>query len=102
MKWEQFTLKMEVDTGETDELGNPIMDYPDGPTITGRATSWTAEEIQVEDREITTGTRKIVTTALLSTIKNAAKVSRNGEDYDVIQVRTNGRFRQLIVKGYRV
>lgn len=102
MRWEQFTLQMKTQTGEVDELGNPIYTYSDGPEIIGRATSWTAEEIQVEDRELTTGTRKIVTTAALSIIKNAAKVTRAGEEYDIVQVRTNGRFRQIIVKGYRV
>lgn len=65
----------------------------------GRFTSWSREDIDIEGREITKTTRKVITTADLDECEAADKILFNGHLYSIKEVRGDEytRWRLLIV-----
>ena len=100
MRWETLDLIKLEDTGDVDELENPIKDPTVFKTIKARVTPWTAEELKLEDRTITQNSRKLITPEKMEAIKDVEKVEIDGNQYNVIGKRRYGRMRALIVEGY--
>lgn len=88
-------------TGE-DPLGNPITALSFIAEVDGRFSSWTSEEIALDNRDVTANNRKIITTAKASVLKTAEKVRFQGSFYDVTDIKGDDlqRWRILIVKRY--
>lgn len=85
-----------------DEYYNPIkrlVKIGDPVGAEGRFTSWTKEDIQVEGRDVTKHTRKVITTADLDECEAADKILFEGQLYSIKEVRGDDytRWRLLIV-----
>lgn len=85
-----------------DALYNPIkrlIKIGDVDGLQGRFTSWSKEDIEIEGREVTKSTRKLITTADLEDCEAADKVLHNGLLYTIKEVRGDEytRWRLLIV-----
>lgn len=100
MRWQTFSVYHNEATG-TDELGNIITEPKEYAEITGRFTPWTAEEIQLEERELTKNARKIITPAQRSFFNGATLIVQEAQAYEITQVKDLGKFRVLYVKEYR-
>lgn len=102
MRFQDFELIGKADVGTTDDLGN--VDYPDVVlgAFTGRFTQWTADDVNVHGRDLTSSNRKLVTKAPRILCKQATAVRIDGKDYTVTNVIDYGRWRCLYVKGYRI
>ena len=102
MRFQGFDLIGKADTGVTDDLGN--VEYPDEllGTFAGRFTQWTADDVSVLGRELTTSNRKLLTKAPRILCTQATGVRIDGKDYDITNVADFGRWRCLYVKGYRI
>ena len=108
MRWQDLKVVAKEISG-TDYLNNPEYIYSEFSTIPGRFSPWTAEDIEIEGRELTENARKIVTPTERSFFRNAAEIwhtEGEGDDaqthaLEITDVKDLGRFRILIVKEYR-
>ncbi len=101
MRWENFEL-WGVNEGEADELGNPTLTGYEICETTGRLTEWSAEEKAVEDRDFTDSHRKVITPATKANCVLAKSIKVDGEEYEITSVKDLGRWRLLIVRGWRI
>ena len=87
---------------ETDVLGNPINTLEKFWQSEGRFSSWTAQEIALDNRNVTVNNRKILTRASKSYLEQADKVKFEGRYYSVKEVKGSDydRWRILIVDRY--
>ena len=87
---------------ETDVLGNPINTLEKFWQSEGRFSSWTAQEIALDARNVTINNRKILTRASKSYLEQADKVKFEGRYYSVKEVKGSDydRWRILIVDRY--
>ena len=87
---------------ETDALGNPINNLEKFWQSDGRFSNWTAQEIALDNRNVTVNNRKIVTRASKSYLEQADKVKFEGRYYSVKEVKGSDydRWRVLIVDRY--
>lgn len=104
MRFIPFELAIKKDTFQYDSLGNPILNKEYLSTLFyGRLTEWTAEDVAVNGRDLTVGTRKLLCNAITKEqSKNAVSVKINGTEYTVKSVKDLGRWQMLIVQGFRV
>ena len=88
-------------TGE-DALGNPIYDSKLIEDADGRFSSWTDEEIALDNRGVTVNNRKILTSTKASVLKTAEQVKFQGSFYEITDIKGDDlkRWRILIVKRY--
>ena len=87
---------------ETDALGNPINTLEKFWQSDGRFSNWTAQEIALDNRNVTVNNRKIVTRASKSYLEQADKVKFEGRYYSVKEVNGSDydRWRILVVDRY--
>ena len=87
---------------ETDVLGNPINTLEKFWQSEGRFSSWTAQEIALDARNVTINNRKILTRTSKSYLEQADKVKFEGCYYSVKEVQGSDydRWRILIVDRY--
>ena len=102
MKYQSFDLLYDEELDQ-DILGNPITDGKVLDTILGRFTPWTANEIKLLGREMTTANRKVLTRATRNLLEKADRIQDDGSCYTIEQILDLGiRWRLLYVKGYRL
>lgn len=94
-----FYAKKEVGK---DPLGNPVTELVMIGQSEGRFSSWTAEEIALDVREVTLYNRKILTPAPKGLIEQADKVKFEDKFHDIIEMKGDDttRWRILIVNRY--
>ncbi|QBX17860.1 hypothetical protein [Streptococcus parauberis] len=104
MRYELFYLETEVPTGQKDQLGNDIMQKVLSATAyAGRFTEWTADDVNIYGRDLTSGTRKMLCNRITpKQAKNAVRVQIDGKYYQIKSVKDLGRWRLLILNGYRL
>lgn len=87
---------------ETDALGNPINTLEKFWQSDGRFSNWTAQEVALDNRNVTVNNRKIVTRASKSYLEQADKVKFEGRYYSVKEVKGSDydRWRILVVDRY--
>ena len=90
------------ETLETDALGNPINTLEKFWQSDGRFSNWTAQEVALDNRNVTVNNRKIVTRASKSYLEQADKLKFEGRYYSVKEVKGSDydRWRILIVDRY--
>lgn len=77
-----------VQTGE-DVLGNPIFEKePIGEYLTA-ITQWKSEEIALLDREVTQNSRKMLSKAPISVLKQSSTVSIDSYEYADIKLKSD-------------
>ncbi|HJA89199.1 MAG TPA: hypothetical protein H9948_00215 [Candidatus Jeotgalibaca merdavium] len=86
----------------SDPLGNPINELVVIGEFEGRFSSWTSEEIALDNRQITMNNRKIVTTALKSDLQLANKIKFDGFYHSITEIRGDDydRWRLVVVNRY--
>lgn len=99
-----FKLVTKVDTGEKDKLGNIIYKKEYSKPYVGRTTEWTADDVELYGREVTSGSRKVLT---YDVDREAAKMAdsimlEGGKEYSIESVKDMRRWILFIVKGMRV
>ena len=87
---------------ETDALGNPINTLEKFWQSDGRFSNWTAQEVALDNRNVTVNNRKIVTRASKSYLEQADKLKFEGRFYSIKEVKGSDydRWRILIVDRY--
>lgn len=87
---------------DTDALGNPINTLEKIWQSDGRFSNWTAQEVALDNRNVTINNRKILTRASKSYLEQADKVKFEGRYYSVKEVKGSDydRWRILIVDRY--
>lgn len=91
-------------TGE-DPLGNPInelVQIGEDEDYEGRFSSWTAEEIALDDRNVTVNNRKIITKTSKERLSQANKLKFDGMYHDIKDIKGDdyGRWRIVVVNRY--
>ncbi len=100
MKHEKVILIRNLESGESDRLGNIIYDQIEIP-IFARLTEWTAKDIEVYGRAITSSSRKMLIKPFYGVITMQDKIRMRDTDYSIEEATDLGRWIMLIVKGYR-
>jgi hypothetical protein len=85
-----------------DPLNNPINELVQVGDSEGRFTSWTSEEIALDNRDVTRNNRKIITKAKAADLKNVDKVKFEGKYHDLTDIRGDDymRWRIILVNRY--
>ena len=99
-----FKLVTKVDTGERDKLGNIIYKKEYSKPYVGRTNKKTADDVELYGREVTSGSRKVLTYGV---DREAAKMAdsimlEGGKEYSIKSVKDMRRWILFIVKGMRV
>jgi len=102
MRYFNATLIKKVSTGELDELNNEIFEEQEILIRGCRATEWTAADVDVYGRDITSGSRKILVKPLNGPFKDVVKISIDNNEYEIISKKDLGRWVLFIVKGFRL
>ncbi|MCO7125113.1 phage head closure protein [Sporolactobacillus shoreicorticis] len=86
----------------TDPLGNPINELVQTGESVGRFSSWTAEEIALDVRQITQNNRKIVTRAMKEALTAADKIKFEDLYYSITEIQGDDttRWRIVVVNRY--
>ena len=86
----------------SDPLGNPINELVVIGEYEGRFSSWSSEEIALDNRNITMNNRKIITTALKSDLTRANKIQFDGLYHTITEIRGEDydRWRLVVVNRY--
>ena len=102
----KITLKLvtKVDTGERDRLGNIIYKKEYSAPLTGRITEWTADDVDLYGREVTSGSRKVLVYGFNREIAKRADsvMLGGGKEYSIESIKDLRRWILLVVKGMRV
>lgn len=96
MKWKDATLLSFV-SDSIDELNNPIRKEINVGNVKCRFTPWSKEELALEDRNITSTTRKLLLRVSVSKFPKCERI-RMLETYDIKKVIDLDRFILLHVK----
>jgi len=86
----------------SDQLNNAVYELVQTGKSEGRFSSWTAEEIALDKREVTLNNKKIITRASKATLQQVEKVKIDGMYYSIQEIKGDGfsRWRILIVNRY--
>lgn len=89
----------------SDSLGNPInelVELVEFGESEGRFSAWTAEEIALDNRDITVNNRKIITRASAAVLKTVDKVKFEGKYHSITEIKGDDytRWRILVVNRY--
>lgn len=86
----------------SDPLGNPINELVPIGEAEGRFSTWTAEEIALDNREITVNNRKIITRASAAVLETVDKIKFEGKYHSITQIKGDDyvRWRILVVNRY--
>lgn len=103
MRYRPFYLIFDNDSGEIDVLGNPIRKQVKSGEYLGRFTEWSADDVAVYGREMTSATRKLISNGVTAeTAKNASEVELDGQSYEIENVKDLGRWTLMFVKRWRL
>ncbi|HHS2684193.1 TPA: hypothetical protein ACTEIZ_001951 [Streptococcus agalactiae] len=103
MRYTTFNLVTDIKTGKKDALGNDIITKTESISHKGRFTEWHADDEIVYGRDLTSSTRKMISnTITLGQAKKASQVKLDGKYYDIKSVKDLGRWRLLLINGYRL
>ena len=101
MIWQKVSLYGEENAAK-DKLDNVIAGDILLSSTTGRITEWTADDIQLIGREITGSTRKLLTGANITSVKQAKSVVIGDERYSVERIiDASPRWRVLAIRKWR-
>lgn len=86
----------------TDPLGNPVTELVQFGQGEGRFSSWTAEEIALDVREVTRNNRKILTWMKRADLERADRVKFEGKYHKVTEIKGDDhqRWRILVVHRF--
>lgn len=91
-----------VESGQTDELGNPIFKESEIGKFKAGITQWTSEDAAVLDRSVTQNTRKLLTHAPRDVLNQVNLVELDGVKYSSIELVSDfTRWRVCYVKEYK-
>lgn len=98
MRMKPLVLCQYEETGR-DELNNPTLELTKISSSQGRFSSWTNEEIEVEGRDVTKDSRKIVTIASREKCEQADRILFENRLYRIKEVRgdESTRWRLLLI-----
>lgn len=104
MRYVPFYLEKEEPTGIFDKLGNEITTKKLSElAYAGRFTEWTAEDVTLLGREMTSGTRKMLCNKITSKqAKMASRIKIDDNYYTIKSVKDLGRWRLFVIVGYRL
>ncbi|MCO7128393.1 hypothetical protein NIE88_21975 [Sporolactobacillus shoreicorticis] len=85
-----------------DPLGNPINELVRTGESIGRFSSWTAEEIALDNRQVTQNNRKIITRATKADLLSADKIEFEDRYHSITEIRGDDttRWRIVVVNRY--
>ncbi|MCO7128397.1 hypothetical protein NIE88_21995 [Sporolactobacillus shoreicorticis] len=86
----------------SDPLGNPINELVQRGESVGRFSSWTAEEIALDNRKVTQNNRKIITRATKADLLSADKIKFEDLYHSITEIRGDDttRWRIVVVNRY--
>lgn len=86
----------------TDALNNPIYELVQISESEGRFSNWTAEQIALDNREVTAHNRKIITRETMENLLKAVAIQFDGKYHTITQIRgeDTDRWRILVVNRY--
>lgn len=86
----------------SDQLNNPIYERVLIGEFTGRFSRWTAEEIALDNRDVTVNNRKIITQAKKNILLQVSYVKIDGLYYSITDITGDdfNRWRILVVNRY--
>lgn len=86
----------------SDALGNPITELVEIGKSAGRFSSWTSEEIALDNRSVTVNNRKILTRAKKADLLLAERVKFEGKYHSITEIKGSDydRWRLLVVNRY--
>lgn len=90
------------DPSESDALGNPIMLSKVVGTTLVRATEWTADDVSLLGRGITSSERKVLTRAPIDQINKSVYLELSGIRYKITSVKDLGRWRSVYLKAKKI
>lgn len=90
------------DPSESDALGNPITALKTVGTTLVRATEWTADDVSLLGREITSSERKVLTRAPTDQINESVYLELSGIRYKITSVKDLGRWRSVYLKVTKI
>lgn len=103
MRFVNFDLVTPQKTGKKDKLGNDITKNVVKRVAKGRFTEWSAADVSLYGRDLTSSARKLLTNQVSKDeAKQASHVAIDGSRYKVESVKDLGRWRLLVIKGYRL
>ncbi|HEK9073970.1 TPA: hypothetical protein TUW76_001092 [Streptococcus equi subsp. zooepidemicus] len=103
MRFVNFDLVTPQKTGEKDRLGNDITKDVVKRVAKGRFTEWSADDVSLYGRDLTSSARKLLTNQVSKEeAKQASHVVIDGSKYKVESIKDLGRWRLLVIKGYRL
>ncbi len=103
MMFVNFDLVTSQKTGEKDRLGNDITKNVVKRVAKGRFTEWSADDVSLYGRDLTSSARKLLTNQVSKAeAKQASHVVIDGSKYKVESVKDLGRWRLLVIKGYHL
>ena len=101
MRYFSVYIIREKDSGERDALNNPIY-IIDKTRVSGcRVTEWTAEDVSLYGREVTTNARKIIAKPYGGSVDDVVSIEIKGKEYEVEKVVDLNRWILFIVRGYK-
>lgn len=100
MIWKEATLLSLEVTGK-DALNNDIKTEKEVLGVKGRFTPWSANDLALEDREVTVNQRKFLLRIKKKDYPKCDRVRVDGETYDIKNVFDLGRFVLLYVKRFK-
>lgn len=85
-----------------DVLNNPINELVPISESEGRFSNWTAEQVALDNREVTINNRKIITRETKENLLKADKIQFDGKYHTITQIRGDDtdRWRILVVNRY--
>lgn len=102
MMWKQGAVYALKDSGNEDELGNPIKEQSVLWSGDLRFTPWTNDDITVNGREMTMNEQRYAVPVPYEAIKNAEQVELDGVMLDVTSISDFGpRWTMIQVRVYR-
>lgn len=101
MRFQPLYLFANQATG-SDILGNPINELVMIGESEGRFSNWTAEQIALDNREVTMNNRKIITRESKANLLLAEKIQFDGKYHSITSIRgeDTDRWRILVVNRY--
>ncbi|MCR2045490.1 hypothetical protein [Anaerosalibacter massiliensis] len=102
MRYFEADLIKKIPTDNKDELGNKIFGYIPIHVKECRTTEWTADDVNIYGRDITSGSRKILVKPLNEPLKDIVKISIDNNEYDILSKKDLGRWILFVVKGFRI
>lgn len=102
MKYFNAKIIRRIKTDKEDELGNPIYEHPESDIKNCRTTEWTSEDVNIYGRDLTSGSRKVITRPFRGSIDDVVKIKIGKSEYNIERIVDLGRWILFIVRGFRI